>query len=318
MGTEPRDVGTRVLVIGGWGRCGSTLLDMLLGQLEGFVSAGEVRELWLRGLVEDRPCGCGESFQDCPFWTKVGAEAYGGWGRLDLDTGMRVRYSWDRAYSIPKLLRARSQERADSDLTYYTDSLQGLLAAISSVSGGAVVIDSSKLPSHTMLLQRIPDLDLRMVHLVRDSRGVAYSNQKHDAKAAPAGESTRPPRYGPAMSALRYDLYNGVTTALGRGKTLPYLLLRYEDLIGQPEQQLRAILRHAGANADQELSFLRDGAATLQTSHLVDGNPVRFTQGPLKLRLDDEWRRSLSPRARQRVTARPLPMLRRFRYPAAG
>jgi hypothetical protein len=318
MGTEPREAGTRVLVIGGWGRCGSTLLDMLLGQLEGFVSAGEVRELWLHGLVEDRPCGCGESFRDCPFWTKVGAEAYGGWDRLDLDRVMRVRYSWDRAFSIPRLVKARRRELEDTDLAYYTDSLQRLLAAISSVSGGAVVIDSSKLPSHTMLLQRIPGLDLRLVHLVRDSRGVAYSNQKHDAKAAPAGESTRPPRYGPAMSALRYDLYNGVTTALGRGKTLPYLLLRYEDLIGQPEQQLRAILRHAGANSDQELSFLRNGAATLQTNHLVDGNPVRFTQGPLKLRLDDEWRRSLSARDRRTVTALTLPLLKRFRYPSAG
>ena len=54
---------TRVLVVGGWGRCGSTLLDMLLGQIDGFVSAGEVRELWLRGCVEDRPCGCGDALQ---------------------------------------------------------------------------------------------------------------------------------------------------------------------------------------------------------------------------------------------------------------
>ena len=65
-------------MIGGWGRCGSTLVDMMLGQLPGFVSAGEVRELWLRGILENRPCGCGVPFRSCPFWTKVGDEAFPG------------------------------------------------------------------------------------------------------------------------------------------------------------------------------------------------------------------------------------------------
>ena len=34
---------TKVLFIGGYGRSGSTLLDRLLGQIDGFVSVGEVR-----------------------------------------------------------------------------------------------------------------------------------------------------------------------------------------------------------------------------------------------------------------------------------
>src|ERR687892_622891 len=77
---------SRVLLVAGWGRCGSTLLDMMLGQVPDMVSAGEVREIWLRGCVENRPCGCGHAFRDCPFWRAVGERAYGGWNRLDLET----------------------------------------------------------------------------------------------------------------------------------------------------------------------------------------------------------------------------------------
>ena len=42
----------RVLYVGSWSRSGSTLLDLMLGQVPGFVSVGELRFLWQRGLIE--------------------------------------------------------------------------------------------------------------------------------------------------------------------------------------------------------------------------------------------------------------------------
>jgi hypothetical protein len=56
----------RVLYIGGLGRSGSTLLDRMIGQLPGFFSAGEIREVWQQGLRENRPCGCGTPFRPWP------------------------------------------------------------------------------------------------------------------------------------------------------------------------------------------------------------------------------------------------------------
>ena len=114
----------RVLVIGGWGRCGSTLLDMMLGQVPGVVSGGEIREIWLRGCVEDRPCGCGKSFHTCPFWTAVGEDAYGGWDRLDLERVLHVRYTVDRAWGAPQLLLGDAHPRSRSeDRTVYLSAL---------------------------------------------------------------------------------------------------------------------------------------------------------------------------------------------------
>lgn len=302
----------RVLVIGGWGRCGSTLLDMMLGQVPGLVSAGEVRELWLRGCVENRPCGCGASFRTCPFWTEVGEAAFGGWDNLDLDRVLRVRYTVDRPWGVPRLLSRRTA--GDDDLAMYGDVLARLFEGIRKVSGARVVIDSSKLPSHTMMLRRTAGVDVRLVHLVRDSRGVAYSNTKVVLKQVTEGEPTMLPRHGAVGASARYTLYNGLTAWTNR-LDVDYMLLRYEDLIADPGRNLRAILAHAGEPDDVELPFLTSEGALLAENHLVDGNPVRFSKGAVPLRSDEEWRTRMASRDRRLVTALTLPLLATYGYP---
>src|SRR6185312_11260354 len=79
-GTQPR-----ILSIAGAGRSGSTLLAMLLGGLPGCTAVGELRHIWERGVIANRLCGCGEPFHECPFWTAVGREAFGGWDAVDAE-----------------------------------------------------------------------------------------------------------------------------------------------------------------------------------------------------------------------------------------
>jgi hypothetical protein len=306
---------TRVLYIGGWGRSGSTLLDRVLGQVPGVVSLGEVRELWQRGWVENRPCGCGAPFADCPFWTEVGRQAFGGWARLDRDEVLRLRYSLDRPWATPVLLGRRSVGFMGRRVATYTSILDALYRAIHDVSGGKVIVDSSKLPSHALLLRRIPALDLRMVHLVRDSRGVVFSWKKRVVNRVTSGPPQYMEKYDTFSASARYLLYNGLTAAAGR-KRIPYLRVRYEDFVGEPRRTLESILEHAGIEpAPEDLSFLRDGEVALAPNHTVDGNPVRFSVGPVRLRVDDAWRSEMSPRDRFWVTTLTSPMLRSYGYP---
>ena len=67
----------RVVFVGGTGRSGSTVVANALGALDDAVSVGEVRYLWERGIGENRLCGCGQAFADCPFWQEVLHTAYG-------------------------------------------------------------------------------------------------------------------------------------------------------------------------------------------------------------------------------------------------
>src|SRR4051794_15439538 len=73
----------KVLYIGGYGRSGSTLLVQLLGQIEGFHSVGEMWNIWQQCFTENQLCGCGKPFHECPFWSAVVEEAFGGFERLE-------------------------------------------------------------------------------------------------------------------------------------------------------------------------------------------------------------------------------------------
>lgn len=57
----------------------------------------------------------------------------------------------------------------------YRALLGHLYRAIRRVTGARVVVDSSKNASYARILADTPGIRLRILHLVRDSRGVAYS-----------------------------------------------------------------------------------------------------------------------------------------------
>ena len=177
-------------------------------------SAGEVREIWQSGLVENRPCGCERPFRDCSFWQAVGEAGFGGWDRIPLHEILRLRYSLDRPWSLPALPLGRLVNPIGAQIQAYTGTLQRLYAAIAEVSGASVIVDSSNLPSHAFLLRPMPGIDLRVIHLVRDSRAVAFSWRKHVEKRRSAGPSAALPRYDLGSSSLRWMLYNGLTQTL--------------------------------------------------------------------------------------------------------
>nr|MBA3300165.1 hypothetical protein [Thermoleophilaceae bacterium] len=153
-GTEPGLPGhpPRVLYIGGGTKSGSTLLDLMLGQVPSFFSVGELRQIWQRGLVENSRCGCKERFFDCPFWTAVGAEAFGGWGNVDVQEVLALRNSLDTVSSLRALKADSSDPSGDERIERYVRILDPLLRAIGHVSGAGVIVDSSKTPSHALLL----------------------------------------------------------------------------------------------------------------------------------------------------------------------
>jgi hypothetical protein len=307
-----------VLYIGGGTKSGSTLLDLMAGQLPGFFSVGELRQLWQRGLVEDSRCGCHERFSACPFWGEVGRKAFGGWSNVDLEEKLEQRNSLDRLSS----LRALKEPGAGSDprMGSYVGALQRVLEAIRLVSGAAVIVDSSKTPTHALLLRRVPGVDVRLVHLVRDSRGTVFS-----WKRANRGQRRRRKlrslrrRLGINTAAsIRWFSYNARIPSLER-LGVPYLFVRYEDLVAEPHSALSAIAQHAGRSlGSDDLSFVSDGHVVLGSNHTVYGNRLRFSQGELPLRVDDAWRREMSAASRLWVTAMTFPLLRRYGYPLLG
>ncbi|SDX86444.1 Sulfotransferase family protein [Modestobacter sp. DSM 44400] len=303
----------RVLFIGGLGRSGTTVVERVLGEVPGVCSAGELVHLWHRAVLSDERCGCGRPFSRCPFWQAVGTRAFGGWDRALAERMETLRARVDRTRFIPRLALRGGRGRAGKDLDEYVGVYRRLYRAIAEESGAAVVIDSSKHSSLAFCLRTDPGIDLRVVHAVRDSRGVAYSWTKEVRRPESAAGTDLMTRYSPVRSALLWLGHNASLALLGRLGT-PTRLLRYEDFVADPARSVRELAVFAGRPGPQPLDFLDAHAVTLGASHTVAGNPMRFTVGEVTLRRDDAWRTALPRGQRRLTTLLTLPLLAAYGY----
>lgn len=306
-----------VLCVAATGMSGTTLLSRMLGRLPGFVAVGEVGHLWDKSLIDGRACGCGRRVSECPFWGEVGREAFGGWDRVDARsaTGLRGRLLLNHTplphpFALPLILHPRLSSTYAENLARYGDLLVRLYDGIARVSGARVLVDSMKVPAHVYAVCARPDLNGHVLHVVRDSRGVAYSNTKLVKRQ---GEGYRVQRT-PSKSARRWLWINQAFRTLQR-RGVPTTLVRYETFVRSPREELRRIAGDVGAPlAEEDLAFIADDGVTLGEDHLIAGNRVRFAKGPIVLRADEDWRSGLSSAQRLAVTAWSWPLLRRFGY----
>jgi len=306
-----------VLYIAGAGRSGSTLLERLLGEIAGTVPVGELRHLWTEDPTVAR-CGCGRRIVECDFWSEVLQRAGIASDAVSFQEMLALQRQVDRIRYLPPMLahplasHAYSQRRES-----YSQTLRRLYGAALAVGGGRVIVDSSKDISMLYLLTQMSDVRLRLLHLVRDSRAVAYSLTKVTVRPHVPDQVTYMNRYSPAWSAADW-LYRNTLSEAARGRADGYMRWRYEDLVADPRGSLRRVADFMGlTNAD--LSFLETEEIVLtQPSHTVAGNPMKFQSGGLRLRRDDAWREALPPASRALVTALTWPLLRRYGYHRDG
>jgi len=304
----------KVVFIGGYGRSGSTLLDRMLGQVEGFVSVGELRHIWDRSFGENQLCGCGEPFRECAFWKAVVEEAFGGFEHVNLSEIKVLKHSVDRMRYVPRLmfpwLRSPGYRKAFFE---YIEVLSRLYKAIRDVSGSEFIIDSTKDPSHGFVLSAMPDVELHVVHLVRDSRAVAYSWQRKKRRLEIHWKEEYMPRYSPLKSAWEWGLMNGLVQLLGYTIPERYTLIRYEDVVSQPRKALSHLLASLGV-ANPNLDFIDDRNIKLGVDHTVSGNPIRFQHGVIEVRPDTEWRHKMLTSHRVIVSVLTWPLLLKYGY----
>lgn len=304
---------TTVLYIAGTGRSGSTVLAAILGEIEGVFAAGEVRYLWERGLVEGRLCGCGVPVAECPLWSTVLAtvEASGSTPSPAAMAGALRRGG--RVRHLPRALAGRGwRPGAGSSTAFGGAALSRLYPAMAEATASRVVVNSSKLPSYAHLLDGLPGIDLRVVHLVRDPRGAAHSWATRKTLADGARRSHME-QMGPLKSAALWDIWNLAAARL-LGRRGRYLRLRYEDLVADPTTALRRILALVGMEGAR-LPFDADGVVNLSPNHMVAGNPDRLRSGPTQLRVDARWRSAMPARDRWIVNAVSAPLLAAYGYP---
>ncbi len=313
MGRATADDGRiRVLHITGTGRSGSTLLARLLGSVPGVFAAGEVRFLWERGLAAGGRCGCRLAVRECPVWAAVierlgpaadPEQAAAFHDRLRVVLRLRRAGRWLRRRPLP--LSAVERTVADGLLPAYR--------SIQDVTSAELIVDSSKLPNYAAVLDTIPQIDLYVLHLLRDPRAAAWSWMRGSASGAVEGYDEEMDRLSSAKSSILWAVWNGLTARRFECRPERYLRVRYEDVMTSPREAAEQIARWVGLDP-ASLPFVDDHEALLVDGHVVAGNPNRMGAGSVQFTLDRRWEDAMRGRDRATVTAITAPLMRRFGY----
>lgn len=281
-----------VVFIGGSGRSGSTLIDLLLNNHPSVQSVGEVHRLNLYARENSEPCTCGSPVSTCPFW-------------LEVEEDMRQRLGWDEdrhplqeteimlvpaevnpafamiqkaaMFAAPrpvgrwvnKSFAPAHQRAIEMSMLWYD--------AIRSVTDTRVIIDSSKDARRMKALYLTAPDQSRLLNMVRDGRAVSAS----------AIRRTGMPMAQAAFEWKRSQRHTRLTSyGIPAGQRLK---VHYEELCRDPEATMKRTCGFLGLEYHPDMLTLRKSEA-----HNIGGNPMRFKTGEQEITLDERWRDQLS------------------------
>lgn len=295
-----------LVYVAGYGRSGSTLLDVLLGNHRDVFGAGEFH--WLFRVARDRgSCACRSPLPDCPFWRSVLGQVFRACPTLDSSKAAALTTQAERLWN----------GKADHDA--HARLWQATLQAIVDVSGKRVIVDSSKTNRHAHsrlpLFTKRMDIPIKVVHVLRDPRAVMWSLCRRRNVCPEENGTIR------TVSVSMRGLSGWVAANLvverflGRNPNLEVLRVRYEDLVRDSERTLQRLGNLVDLDLGSVLERIRK-RESFDAGHGVAGNRMR-RRGAIVLRFDEEWRTRL-PRFAQMASTIAWPLMKKYGYACNG
>jgi hypothetical protein len=297
MNTAPRP---KVLYITGMMRSGSTLVGNILNEVDGLVHVGELHFLWknlTQSTASNSTCGCGDPLAGCVFWRPILSDG------IDLSAAEQV-VAGQRRLTRVRHTPARLLDPAGPGVE--EPAVRERLAAyraIHTAAGAAMIVDSSKVPPEPLILAATGAIDLRILHVVRSVHDTVESFRSAKAYIRPLSQ---PRAIGYWMG---FNLSAEVSAARAQ---VPYLRVRYEDIVREPARALNEILAFAGSSATAPITA--GNTVELGVNHTVTGNPDRFLRGTVTV-APRPHRLSSNERLRSAVSiAAAAPLALRYGY----
>jgi Sulfotransferase family len=279
----------RVIYVAGYGRSGTTIFDIALGQHADVLGAGEITALTRHVWESNEYCACGCPIQSCELWKPVMQQ----WSESS-STSLIREYSklQERFEGLAGLAKIIFGFGNGKKLEQYCRHSKLLFEEIISQSGRKIVVDSSKLPGRAMALSLVSGIDLHVIHVVRDGRGVAWSLLKGYERDIKSGVQREIKSKSVFRTAMRWSIVNLATELLLR-KLGPrrFLRVRYEDFASNPETTLRQIGAFLSLDLSQTGLVLQTGAP-MKPGHQLAGNRLRMNAS-IRLSKDDSWRSAM-------------------------
>jgi len=285
---------------------GSTLLSLVLGQHRLAANLGEVSFI-PKLLAKHELCTCGEPLAECATWQAVfstlaarsGVDLrrfpYGlflgdaikskdGSGLIDTQYQTRRRRALAKirgAIDTATLFVSPNEQTLKwLTLPSVAASIRNTIKIYESAATAwdkQLIVDASKLPRKAVHLY-VNDPDrFRILHLVRDGRGVLASRMRY-MNASRAAE-----RWNHYHKLTRRILHRWVPASHRR-------VLRYEDFVAKPEENLRGLCEWLEIEYSADMLDFQEK----QQPHSAGGNPARFSVSRGIGPADDRWRSVLS------------------------
>ena len=279
---------------------GSTLTSFLMGMHPEIATVGELTGPARRLDLQTYPCSCGKLFQQDPFWQDV-ATAVNQYGLpYSLNNYLDTRFELSSNALGQRLLagsfrsNALEQLRDSVVFTLWPGKLAQLkeqarrnelfARAVLDVTGKSIFLDTAKDPMRIRYLPLAPNIDLHVIHLVRDVRGVVASIRSRHPDT---------------------NVETAVRSWIAREKNINRLLetiptnrqikLNYEELVTDTLPTLNKLLAFVGAQPLETLGDYREA------EHHILGNRMRKRQSS-EIKLDEKWRTALSTEQLQTIS----------------
>lgn len=236
----------QIIYIGGYGRSGSTLLDIILGDI--IPNTGELASLPSLSLEDKVHCTCGNSFNECAVWSKV----LQNYQANDLRRLYKLFKSRCRFTSLFLTFIIGNDKKTEQARNAFRSFYDKIFSAYNTNS----IVESSKTTAYCharpVYLKLVCGYNVKLIHLVRDPRDV-YKSRKKCKNVLNIKEPTTI-SFVWIRTVLSWFISN---LAALQGKiflgTDNYLLIRYEDLVADPEARIREIGKFLSVNVDHIL-----------------------------------------------------------------
>lgn len=280
---------TTIVYIAGYGRSGSTLLDLLLGMHPAVRSLGEAGMIWDQLEIAGAECSCGAVLPACAIWGPVLQSLRARWDTREIASdAVGMEHSFWRFW---RGLRDHGPA--------YREAHEFLFESLGSESGIGFLVDSSKTAYRyawrPLALTRNCGFDVRVMHLMRHpSRVLASCLKGRNSRLVREPHDRR--RLEVPITLVGWNLANLFAALNGRilgpGR---YLRVDFDDLLQAPGKVLDRIGRFLGIDMSPVIARIQGGDG-IPPGHLIAANRMARASGsPVVFNADDAPRLEAMP-----------------------
>jgi hypothetical protein len=249
-------------------------------------------------------------------WSRIFGEAFGGIDQALARRMLELKavILTHRKLLLHALMPHPSTAVSRPGQAEYVQALGRLYSGVANHGTNRVIVDSSKIPAYLYALGQVPDLDLRVVHLVRDPRATSYSwlRRRTDFRGALVMQ-----QFPVWESAGRWVTWNATVPIVAKRIGAPVRRIHYESFVANPRETLRDVLSLVDdvcPVSESAWPFVGPNEVELNQTHTVWGNPSRLRTGRVQISLDGEWSTALSAFQKAVIVGLTYPLARHYGY----